>query len=146
MLHCYFYYNTRGYSKSEWEQCCNLKTPISGVCGFGGVEGEILWYFVWLQPASQCVSATATLAGDFFDFYIQQTPTMKKTSKLERKSRGKYKPELFSKPISSNQDTWPATRWMNTVPFLFRHLSEGNYDGAHPSTFTAQKWITKKGN
>lgn len=101
-------------------------------------------YFVWLHPASQHISATATLARDFFDFYIQQTPTMKKTSKLERKSRGKYKTELFSKPISRNQDAWPATRWMITVPSLFRHLSEGNYHGAHPSIFTAQKWITKK--
>lgn len=115
----------------------------SGVCGFGGGGGEVLWYFVWLQPASQCTSATATLAGDLFDFYIQQTP-MKKPSKLARKGRGKT--ELFSKPISSNQDAWPATRGMNTVPFLFRHLSKGNYHGAHPSKFTAQKQVTRKGS
>lgn len=54
----------------------------SGVCGFGQGGGEVLCYSVWLRPSSQCISATATLARDFFDFYNQQTPTMKKISKL----------------------------------------------------------------
>lgn len=114
------------------------------VCGFGGGRGEVLWYFGYILPASTYLPQPLWQDTSLI-FTSNRHQDWRKPANWKEKAAINIKQELFSKPISSNQDAWPAIRWMNTVPSLFRHLSEGNYHGSHPSTLTVHKWITKKG-